>query len=100
MVMLDKLRAVGMAALPLPRALRRRRCGSIQCLAERNARYPVLLVHNPRYGAANLLIPGCRHLTICRDARLIGSLVRELTRTEPPAGPAASAGAGREPVAA
>ena len=33
-------------------------------------------------GAANLLIPGCGHLTICRDTRLIRSLVSELTRTE------------------
>jgi len=37
---------------------------------------------DPRYGAANLLIPGCGHLTICRDARLISSLVPELIRTE------------------
>ena len=34
------------------------------------------------YGATNLLIPDCGHLTICRDDRLIRSLVRELTRTE------------------
>jgi len=250
MAMLDELQAVGMAALRLPRTLRRRGCGSIQYLAERNARYPVLLVHgyaatesvwtplrsalaeagfghivsltydslaadpaavsaeltrqalqaaaaagaprvhlvghslggliarcalaasaalssqtatavtiasphrgallariapgrfapvmrrglcpgrpqpgaprparwlayysdgdrvvppasarldDPGYGAANLLIPGCGHLTICRDARLIGSLVRELIRTETPAGPAVPVGAGREPVAA
>lgn len=42
---LQELRAVGMAALQLPRALRPRGCGSIQYIAERNARYPVLLVH-------------------------------------------------------
>ena len=42
---LQELRAVGIAALRLPRALRRRGCGSIQYVAERNARYPVLLVH-------------------------------------------------------
>lgn len=42
---LHELRAVGMAALQLPHALRRRGCGSIQYLVERNARYPVLLVH-------------------------------------------------------
>jgi pimeloyl-ACP methyl ester carboxylesterase len=34
------------------------------------------------YGAANLLIPDCGHLTICRDDRLIRSLVSELIRTE------------------
>ena len=43
--MLQDVRAVGMAALQLPRALRRRGCGTTQYLAERNARYPVLLVH-------------------------------------------------------
>src|SRR5215470_3466763 len=37
---------------------------------------------DPCYGAANLLIPGCGHLTICRDVRLIRSLVPELIRTE------------------
>jgi len=42
---MQELRAVGMAALQLPRALRQRGCGSIQYVAERNARYPVLLVH-------------------------------------------------------
>jgi pimeloyl-ACP methyl ester carboxylesterase len=34
------------------------------------------------YGAANLLIPDCGHLTICRDDRLIRSVVCELIRTE------------------
>ena len=34
----------------------------------------------------NHLIPGCGHLTICRDARLVRSVVRELTRSENPAG--------------
>jgi pimeloyl-ACP methyl ester carboxylesterase len=55
---------------------------------------------DPRFGAANLLIPGCGHLTICRDARLIRSLAGELIRAETAAGPAARAGAGREPMAA
>lgn len=32
--------------------------------------------------ATNVLIPDCGHLTICRDARLIRSLVSELIRTE------------------
>jgi pimeloyl-ACP methyl ester carboxylesterase len=42
--------------------------------------------------ATNVLIPGCGHLTICRDARLIRSLVSELIRTElAPAAPAALA---------
>jgi pimeloyl-ACP methyl ester carboxylesterase len=40
----------------------------------------------PRCGAANLLIPGCGHLTICRDARLIRSLALELIRSEALAG--------------
>jgi pimeloyl-ACP methyl ester carboxylesterase len=55
---------------------------------------------DPRYDAANMLIPGCGHLTICRDARLIRSLVPELVRTEMLAGPAVPTGAGREPIAA
>jgi pimeloyl-ACP methyl ester carboxylesterase len=55
---------------------------------------------DPRYDAANLLIPGCGHLTICRDARLIRSLVPELIRTETFAGLTAPAEAGHEPVAA
>lgn len=55
---------------------------------------------DPRYGAANLLIPGCSHLTICRDVRLIGSLVPELIRTETFAEPMAPTGAGRELTAA
>jgi triacylglycerol lipase len=55
---------------------------------------------DPRLGAANLLIPGCGHLTICRDARLIRSLVPELIRTETYADLTAPTGAGREPVAA
>jgi pimeloyl-ACP methyl ester carboxylesterase len=33
----------------------------------------------------NLLIPNCGHLTICRDTRLVRSLVSELIRTETPA---------------
>ena len=55
---------------------------------------------DPRYGAANLLIPGCGHLTICRDMRLIRSLVPELIRTEAFADLTVSADAGREQVAA
>ena len=37
---------------------------------------------DPRCGAANFLIPGCGHLTICRDVRLTRLVVRELIRTE------------------
>jgi pimeloyl-ACP methyl ester carboxylesterase len=37
---------------------------------------------DPGYAAVNLLIPGCGHLTICRDARLIRSLVSQLIRAE------------------
>jgi pimeloyl-ACP methyl ester carboxylesterase len=48
---------------------------------------------DPCYGAANLLIPGCGHLTICRDVRLIRSLVPELIRTETFAGLTAPADA-------
>jgi pimeloyl-ACP methyl ester carboxylesterase len=55
---------------------------------------------DPRYEAANVLIPGCGHLTICRDTRLIRSLVPELIRTETLADPAAPADAGRELMAA
>ena len=55
---------------------------------------------DPRYGAANVLIPGAGHLTICRDARLIRSLVPELIRTETLAAPAVPADAGLELVAA
>lgn len=39
--------------------------------------------------ATNVLIPGCGHLTICRDARLIRSLVSELIRTESSSAPSA-----------
>ena len=55
---------------------------------------------DPDYNAANLLIPGCGHLTICRDVRLISSLVPELIRTETFADFAAPAEAGCELVAA
>ena len=43
--MLHELRPAGMMALQLPRALRPRRCDGIRYVAERNAHYPVLLVH-------------------------------------------------------
>jgi pimeloyl-ACP methyl ester carboxylesterase len=39
--------------------------------------------------ATNVLIPGCGHLTICRDPRLLRSLVSELIRTESSLAPAA-----------
>jgi pimeloyl-ACP methyl ester carboxylesterase len=55
---------------------------------------------DPHYGAANLLIPGAGHLTICRDVRLIGSLVPELIRTETLATPAAPIDARRDLAAA
>jgi pimeloyl-ACP methyl ester carboxylesterase len=55
---------------------------------------------DPRYDADNLLIPDCGHLTICRDARLIRSLVPELIRTETFTRPTAPADVGREPMAA
>ena len=43
--MLQDMRAVGMAALRLPHAVRRRGCGTIEYVAEPNVRHPVLLVH-------------------------------------------------------
>jgi pimeloyl-ACP methyl ester carboxylesterase len=55
---------------------------------------------DPGYGAVNLLIPGCGHLTICRDARLIGSLVSQLIRTETCAGRVAPDGPDRDLLAA
>ena len=48
----------------------------------------------------NLLVNGCGHLTICRDTRLIRSLVRELIRTETYADPVTPARAARELMAA
>jgi pimeloyl-ACP methyl ester carboxylesterase len=45
MRMLHELRPAGMMALQLPRALRPRRCDGIRYVTERNAHYPVLLVH-------------------------------------------------------
>jgi triacylglycerol lipase len=55
---------------------------------------------DPRYAAVNLPIPGCGHLTICQDTRLIRSLVRELISTEASAHPATPARVGRELMAA
>jgi pimeloyl-ACP methyl ester carboxylesterase len=168
MPMLRELRAAGMAALQVPHALRRHGCASAHYVAERNAHYPVVLVHGyagtasvwaplrgalagagfghivsarimhpghrctrpgagapgparwlayysdgdhivppssarldgPGYQAANLLIPGSGHLTICGDARLIRSLVSQLIRTETSAAPAVPDGAGRQLAAA
>jgi pimeloyl-ACP methyl ester carboxylesterase len=57
------------------------------------------LVDSP-CGAANLLIHGCGHLTICRDTRLIRSLVSELTRTETLADGTARTDVGLELMAA
>jgi hypothetical protein len=57
-------------------------------------------IDDPGYGALNLLIPGCGHLTICRDARLIGSLVSQLIRAETRTGRVAPDDAGRDLVAA
>jgi pimeloyl-ACP methyl ester carboxylesterase len=91
--------------------------GSRSCLPEADAPRPVrwlayysdgdrvvppasARLDDPRYDAANLLIPDCGHLTICRDARLISSLVPELIRTEAFADRAAPTDAGLEPLAA
>jgi pimeloyl-ACP methyl ester carboxylesterase len=54
----------------------------------------------PRYRATNVLIPGCGHLTICRDERLIRSLVSELIRTESVCAPSVSVAAAHDPIAA
>jgi hypothetical protein len=45
-----------------------------------------------RHDVTNHLIPGCGHLTLCRDARLVRSVVRELVRSENPAAPGALVG--------
>ena len=37
---------------------------------------------DPRLRAQNLLVPACGHLTICRDPRLVTSVVDELARSE------------------
>lgn len=55
---------------------------------------------DPCYDAANLLIPGCGHRSLCRDVRLIQSLVPELIRTETLADPAAPTDASRDLMAA
>jgi pimeloyl-ACP methyl ester carboxylesterase len=55
---------------------------------------------DPQYRATNVLIPGCGHLTICRDARLIRSLVSELIRTESACAPSLHATVAHDPVAA
>src|SRR5690349_8412546 len=59
MSMLQELRTVGMAALQLPHALRLRGCGSVQYVAEHNARCPVLLVHG--FGATERAWTPLRH---------------------------------------
>ena len=91
--------------------------GSRSCLPESDAPRPVrwlayysdgdrvvpsasARLDDPRYDAANLLIPGCGHLTICRDARLIRSLALELIRSETLTAATAQAGACRVPAAA
>ena len=99
------------------RCARIMRQGSSLCLPEVNVPGPVrwlayytdgdlfvppasARLDDPRYGAANLLIPDCGHLTICRDVRLIRSLVPELVRTETFADPMAPTDGDREPMAA
>jgi pimeloyl-ACP methyl ester carboxylesterase len=41
---------------------------------------------DPRLAARNVLVPGCGHLTMCRDPRLLASVVSELLRSEALAG--------------
>src|SRR5260370_36294677 len=57
MSMLQESRAIGMAALRLPHALRRRGCGTVHYVAERNDRYPVLLAPGR---CARIMHPGPR----------------------------------------
>jgi pimeloyl-ACP methyl ester carboxylesterase len=57
-------------------------------------------LNDPHYRATNVLIPGCGHLTICRDARLIRSLVNELIRTESACAPSLRATSAHDSVAA
>ena len=68
--------------------------------ADRVVRPASARLDDPRYGAANVLIPGAGHLTICRDTRLIRSLVPELIRTETIADLAVPADTGLELMAA
>jgi pimeloyl-ACP methyl ester carboxylesterase len=37
---------------------------------------------DPRLHAANVVVPGCRHLTICRDPRIVTGVVDHLLRSE------------------
>ena len=88
------------SCLPMVHALRPIRWLAYYSDADRVVPPASARLDDPRFGAANLLIPGCGHLTICRDVRLIRSLAEELIRSETFAGSAAPAGAGRERVAA
>jgi hypothetical protein len=94
------LQAVGMATLQLPHACPIRWLGHYSD-GDRVVTPASARLDGPRYGAANPLIPGCGHLTICRDVRLIRTLVRELIRTEtlPMPMPRRRVGASREPMA-
>ena len=78
---LQELRALGMAALQLPHVLRRRGCGSIQYLAERNSRYPVLLVHG--YAATESVWTPLRHALAATGFGHIVSLAYNSFATDP-----------------
>jgi pimeloyl-ACP methyl ester carboxylesterase len=80
---LQEMRAVGMAALQLPRALRQRGCGSIQHVAERNARYPVLLVHG--YAASESVWTPLRRALVEAGFGHIVSLTYNSFATDPEA---------------
>ena len=102
--MLQDVRAVGMAALQLPRVLREGARGTTRYLAERNARYPMLLVHG--YAATDSVWTPLRRALgqagfghIIRRA-LAASTALRLIRTETLADPVASTDAGRELMAA
>ncbi len=81
----------GRPPLTTPAALRRVRWLAYYSDGDRVVPTSSARLVDARFAATNVLIPGCGHLTICRDARLIRSLVGELIRTETVAQPAAAA---------
>ena len=70
-----------MAALQLPHVLQQRGCGSIQYLAKRNARYPVLLVHG--YAASESVWTPLRRALVATGFGHIVSLTYNSFATDP-----------------
>ena len=79
--MLQELRTVGMMALQLPHTLRRRGCAGIHYVAERNAHYPVLLVHG--YASNESVWPPLRHALAEAGFGHIVSLTYNSLATDP-----------------